>query len=289
MHRVLNQCSYTEKFHYLIISDVHFDSQHCNRDLLFALLNKAKECGAMVLIHGDWFDIMGCYGDPRSKADEIRSDYLSKDFSYLDMVIEDSIEALRPYADNILLMSEGNHETNIKRRHDTNPLKHVTDALKEHNPNLIRSLYSGWLTLSYSYYKGGPRNTSGSTESNCIHFHHGFGGSAKRSKGMLDVQTEITKYPEAQLLVRGHTHQKWYDPSTTRQRLNQRGYLFMEGVDYLQTGSFKDGHNYGEGGFEVEKNYNPTRLGGWWLTHLYHKKKGIKRRIVEADWDSTYF
>jgi len=204
IHRISHEVASTQTSTYLLLSDVHYDSLHCDRQLLKKHLDQAKEYNAQVLIFGDWFDVMGCYGDPRSKSNEIRQDYMSKDFSYLDMVIEDSIEFLQPYADNILLISEGNHETNIKKRHDTDPLKRLLDGLHAYNPNICRGRYTGWVLFENKYKKGSHNRTFK------LHYHHGFGGNAKRSKGMLDVQLEAMRYPDADILCRGHDHQKWH-------------------------------------------------------------------------------
>jgi UDP-2,3-diacylglucosamine pyrophosphatase LpxH len=277
IHRISHEVASTQTSTYLLLSDVHYDSLHCDRQLLKKHLDQAKEYNAQVLIFGDWFDVMGCYGDPRSKSNEIRQDYMSKDFSYLDMVIEDSIEFLQPYADNILLISEGNHETNIKKRHDTDPLKRLLDGLHAYNPNICRGRYTGWVLFENKYKKGSHNRTFK------LHYHHGFGGNAKRSKGMLDVQLEAMRYPDADILCRGHDHQKWHDPSTTRVRLSHRYAQYKDSVHYIKTGSYKDGFDKGEGGFEVEKNFMPTKLGGWWLHLQFERKKGSTIKVTEAE------
>jgi len=276
VHRFTFHTEYQGLEHVLLASDVHYDSPNCDRQLLKKHLDQAVSCGAAVLIFGDWFDIMGTYNDPRSKASDIRSDYLSKDFSYLDMVIEDSIEFLRPYAQNIALISEGNHETMVAKKHDTNPLKRLVSGLQAYNPDIAHGRYSGYAFFKFRYKHGQTNSTS------ILHYHHGFGGNAKRSKGMLDVQLEAMKYPDAHILCRGHDHQKWFDPSTTRQRVTRRGNITYDSVFYVKTGSYKAGLEGGEGGFEVEKNFMPTRLGAWWLHLNFNKDFGISLSIEEA-------
>jgi UDP-2,3-diacylglucosamine pyrophosphatase LpxH len=277
VHRFTLQEPYEAFEHVLLASDVHYDSPHCDRKLLKKHLDQARNSGALVLIFGDWFDVMGTYNDPRSKASDIRSDYLSKDFSYLDMVVEDSVEFLRPYADNIALISEGNHETMVAKKHDTNPLKRLVSGLQAYNPDIGHGRYSGYVFLRFRYENGQTCSTS------ILHYHHGFGGNAKRSKGMLDVQLEAMKYPDAHILCRGHDHQKWYDPSTTRQRVTRKGNIYYDNIHYIKTGSYKAGLGAGEGGFEVEKNFMPTRLGGWWLSYHFNKDYGLSHSVREAN------
>ena len=54
-----------EKARYLFLSDVHFDSTHCDRDLLTKHLDEALAMNASVLVFGDWFDLMQGMYDPR--------------------------------------------------------------------------------------------------------------------------------------------------------------------------------------------------------------------------------
>ncbi len=193
------------------------------------------------------------------------------------MVIEDSIEFLRPYANNIALISEGNHETMVAKKHDTNPLKRLANGLQAHNPSIAHGRYSGYAVFSFEYELGNVK------VKRTLHYHHGFGGNAKRSKGMLDVQLEVMKYPDADILARGHDHQKWYDPSTTRQRLTRRGNVYYDSTAFVKTGSYKAGLGAGEGGFEVEKNFMPVKLGGWWLHFHFNKQNGLHFSLSEAN------
>lgn len=269
----------SDKQDFLIISDIHFDSLKCDEKLLKKHLNEAVEAGAYILILGDWFDVMCTYGDPRSKPGDISDRYLSKDYSYLDMVVQDSIEFLTPYAKNIAMISEGNHESKVKEKHDTDPLHRLIEGLKPYNRNIQKGNYSGFIEVDDKIsYK-----SSGNTFRTNIHFHHGFGGSAKRSKGMLDVQLEVMQYPDADIILRGHTHQKWHDPSTVQIRKSKAGNLQKETVSYVATGSYKDGYGQGEGGFEIEKNFRPVKLGGWWLTIKRNGKRDIIREFKEAE------
>jgi len=123
----------------------------------------------------------------------------------------------------------------------------------------------------------------GGTSTVCnIHYHHGFGGSAKRSKGMLDVQIEAMKYPDAHILVRGHTHQKWYDPSTARMRVTRNGKIYKDKIKYIQSGSYVDGIGAGKAGWAVEKNFNPTDIGGWFVDFKYKKSNDTQVIITQV-------
>ncbi len=81
---------------------------------------------AAVFCFGDWFDLMQGMYDPRRSYSGLRPEY--KSITYLDDVINDSIEFLQPYADRWLFMGRGNHETNIEKRLSTSPIDRLCQA-----------------------------------------------------------------------------------------------------------------------------------------------------------------
>lgn len=266
----------------LQISDLHIDSIHCKRDILRSHLDEIKKAGGLVFIYGDLLDVMASYGDRRLRREYVDPQFIKKGYSYLDMVIDYAVEFLKPYRENIGLISYGNHERTIQKFHDTDPLRRIVSRLNDHpKTNIALGSYSGWVFLRF--------NIRGSSYTQKIHYHHGFGGNAKRSKGMLDVQIEAMKYPDADILVRGHTHQKWYDPSTTRVRVTKKGRIFKDKVKYIQSGSYVDGIDKGKGGYAVERNFNPTDIGGWFVDFSQYRYErdgveynGIRSTVVET-------
>lgn len=113
-----------------------------------------------------------------------------------------------------------------------------------------------------------------------IAYHHGKGGGAKRSKGILYSQLDAMEYPDANLIISGHDHNKIYDPSNVRRRLNYMKtlYTYKDTVHWLKTGSYKKSAD--DFGFEVEKGFNPKRLGGWFVNLTI---KNMTRRTVSTD------
>ena len=286
-----NQCDMTERIAenvhrlrtksttLLFVSDVHYDSVHCDRQLLKKHLDEIKSAGGYVVCVGDWFDVMGCHKDPRTKMQDIREDYIVKGRSYLDLVIEDSAEFLRPYADNIALMAYGNHETAITKHRDTDPL----DRLLYHlGPQVGKGAYEGWLQLLLE------RSGAGNTLAYNVAYHHGKGAGAPRSKGVLWSDIDAKVYPDADIIVSGHTHQKIWDPSNVRHRINRYGHTYSDCVNWLKTGAYKQtptGY-----GYEVEKGLRPSRLGGWFCKlERKHAKKGNKWEewIDTIIWEAT--
>jgi UDP-2,3-diacylglucosamine pyrophosphatase LpxH len=92
-----------------LASDLHVDSVACNREVLLGDLAEASSRGAMIFLFGDTFDAMQGRFDPRRSLDELRPEYRRND--YYDFVVKDVARILSPFAKNIVLISDGNHET----------------------------------------------------------------------------------------------------------------------------------------------------------------------------------
>ena len=238
-----------KNFKIIPFSDVHFDSKKCDRKLLKKHLDYMVEKDAYCWFNGDFFDVMGCNRDPRSGKNDIRPEYNVK--NYLDAVIDDAVEFLEPYKHRILFFSDGNHETNILNRMETDVLKRVSERL-----GVAKMYYGGFIKVGIIQGKNEQKNVF----SKLIHFHHGFGGNAPRSKGVLRVDIDSANYPDADLIVRGHTHQKWIIQRQQR-RLSQCGKYYKKKTLHAQLGSYKDGYGKGLKGWEVEKEFSETVLG----------------------------
>ena len=269
--------------HTLHISDVHFDSKHCDREMLKRHLDEIKSCDGSVFIYGDLYDVMGCWQDPRSKGQDVRPEYL-RGGEYLNLIVEDAVEFFRPYAGQIKFISEGNHESEIRRRRDVDILRWTVQALQDIGSPVKRGGYSGWNLFRFSRSNDPEIARDKQYMRHIItHFHHGYGGNAKRSKGMLDSQLATFQYPDADIVFRGHTHQKWHDPSNVKNRMDTRTKrMYTATTHYIATGSYKDGIGDGQSGWEVQKGFMPTRLGGWFVDfqRYGHTSKGIKVSIT---------
>ena len=263
---------------FLIISDVHFDSVKCDRDLLTAHFRAISEQGGYVVVNGDWFDLMQGKYDPRGSKYDIRPEYNRGD--YIDHVIRDSAEWLAQW--NVpIFIGQGNHETNILRRLETNPAERLVENLRSRGVDAYLGGYSGWLVLRSVRKK--KSRIDQETTTYTIHYHHGFGGSSPRSKGVLKADIAQQQHPDADMLLRGHDHNKWMLPVSVS-RLNNRGNCeVIRTVHHLQTGSYKkQGDRYG--GWETEKGFSTTTMGGWFVTFESHRKPvcHFKVKITEA-------
>lgn len=260
----------------LIVSDIHFDSLHCDRESLKEHFDTIKEKNGQILIIGDWFDVMGCHKDPRTKAADIDPKYIQRGRSYLDLVVEDSYEFLKDYKENLSLMTYGNHETSILKHRDTDPLDRLIFLLNQTEGVVHKGAYAGWVIVRM---KRGERGTKLVFN---IAYHHGKGGNAKRSKGVLYSQLDTMEMPDANLIVSGHDHNKIYDPSNVRRRMDNRtGKTYKDTVHWLKTGSYALSPD--DFGFVVQKGFLPKRMGGWFvdLEYIRKQRQGVETSYIE--------
>jgi len=265
------QITASQPLNVLQISDVHYDSVKCDRELLTKHLREAEKLNALVVINGDLFDLMGGKYDPRSSYSDIRPEY--KHINYLDAVIKDAAEYFSKFKLTYFI-GRGNHETNISKRLHTDPTDRLAELLRYNGRTVATGGYSGWLVFKYCYM-----NKRGSF---IQHYHHGSGGNAPRSKGILSADLDQKKFPDADIITRGHDHQKWHLPVTV-QRLSHIYEPQDKTVHHIRTGSYK---MLGDGfaGWAIEKGFDRPRLGGWWMTiSIYGKKRIASVSIREAD------
>jgi len=256
--------------HFLFISDVHFDSVKCDRSLLYRHLDEARELGAGVFIFGDLHDLMNGRFDPRGNYSDLRPEY--KSCVYVDEVIQDVGEKLSKYADVIKFISKGNHETNIEKRMMVSPIDRVAQIINANGGHVEVGGYAGWLCVT-------PHRNGSSRKRFNVHYHHGYGGGAKRSKGILGADIDQKDFPDADFILRGHDHQKWHLPVTV-DRITQAMNLEQRTVHHLRLGSYKKlGDRYA--GWATEKNFATPRLGGWWAT-IQERQDDYKWTVREA-------
>jgi hypothetical protein len=208
-----------------------------------------------IFCNGDWFDLMGGKYDPRNNlpGGDVLPEYRGD--NYIDLVIEDSFDFLLPYAHLLTIWGQGNHETSVTKRMHTNPLKRLVQMLQQAGSNVQLGGYSGYIRWQFHRQK--------EMKSYLMHYHHGYGGNAKRSKGILSADIDSMQHPDADIIVRGHDHNKWHLPLTV-ERITSQLTPRISKVHHLRTGSYKllgDGY----GGWETQKGFGQPTIGGWWI------------------------
>lgn len=252
---------------FLLTSDHHQDNPKCDRDLLLRHHKEALERKAGIFCFGDLFCGMQGKYDKRSNKSDLREEH--KNGNYLDSLVNTGATLYAPYAKNYILMSDGNHETSIRRKHETDILQRLVDLINiTEKTNIIKGKYSGYIVFRFEHESGGNRS------SYIISYNHGYGGGGPVTKGVIQSNRKSVYIPDADLVVSGHVHERWMLESP-KERLNTRTlepYLWTQ--THLTISTYKEEY-LAHSGWHTERGGPPKPLGGAWLSFKYKNDKII--------------
>jgi len=130
----------------LVQADGHLDNPKCDLDLYKKHLEQAKERNAKIIQIGDMFDVMQGKFDKRSNKQSLKNEFKNK--SYFDGVIDFYCDLHKNYKDNLFLLTEGNHESSIKNKNETDLIYRTVDKFNyKHQGNLFQGKMAGWLKV----------------------------------------------------------------------------------------------------------------------------------------------
>lgn len=244
----------------LCVSDLHLDSVHCNRKLLAKHFKEAQSKEAGIVAIGDVMDALQGVGDKRGCKSQLKNKYNVP--NYWDALVEDCADWLSPYAQNIIMLSRGNHEGSVMKYHETDLTQRLVGHLNiTRKTNIQYGSYAGWLRMMF---KEGDKGNG----SRFIHlnYHHGTGYSkasaAIKRGGML---------PDADICLYGDKHVMWKE-WVGRDRLTSFGQQYHDKQLHLAMPSYKNEYADGSTGYAVEKGYRPGVMGGWWLRFFWDRE-----------------
>lgn len=239
----------------LLRSDVHHDSEHCNRTLEKQHLDKAKETNAKIIDLGDLFDAMQGKKDRRGSKSALRNEY--KDSAYLNSLLEDFTNYYTPYADNFLMFGYGNHETAIIKHNEFDLLRQLVHNLKEINPNIQLGKYSGYIVFNFEHEAGGKRSRR------ILYYNHGAGGDAPVTLGLIADSRRRLYVTDADIIAGGHNHNEWI-ATRAKETVTNNGNIKNKSVVSVNLPSYKDEMKDGTG-WAYEVGMPPKPLGAYWL------------------------
>ena len=210
-------------------SDIHIDSKQCERELLKKHCDEAD----FIRIKGDLFDLMQGRQDKRRSLSDLKDKY--KSTNYIDEVVKDAAEFFKPFAKKLLFVGLGNHETSVIHNIGTNPLSAFCMLMRMAGSNVVEGTYQGYIVDQFlSPYTGKNLNIITTA------FHHGSGGAPQKTEGTLEIEGDKAKFPNADIIMKGHNHFKWHNPGQTRYWLN-RSYKMEKRVQHhVRLGTYKD-------------------------------------------------
>jgi hypothetical protein len=232
-----------------LFSDIHWDNPKCDRvqlkrDLDYCLKNEHR-----IHLNGDTFCLMQGKYDPRKAKGSILPEHNVN--NYLDAVVETAIKFFKPYAHLIDVVGYGNHETNIIKRLETDPLQRFVDGLNvglEDEDKVYTGGYGGWYIVKFrhSSYK--------------IRYFHGSGGGGVVTRGEINLTRALQFYEGFDAYIMGHVHEN-KESIIVRDAIDHRFKQIDREILLLITGTYKEEYDGGYMGWHVERGAPPKAVG----------------------------
>jgi len=255
------------EFWVLLSADRHHDNKFSEHKLETRHLDEATEKGAPVLDFGDLFCCMQGKWDKRKDQNQLRDELRGN--NYLDDVVQYNAEYYAKYADNLELVCKGNHETSISNHHQVNLTNNLVDKIHRITGKVVHTGgYSGWVRFLFS-----SKNKTYNTQFK-MYYHHGAGGSAPVTKGVIRTARQSAYLLDADIVVSGHTHSNWIFV-LPKIGLSHSGKIYHKNQTHIKCPGYQGGWQDGYGGWAVEKDFGPTSLGAWWLKFTWDRVNEI--------------
>jgi len=262
----VNKRNYT--LNIAMLSDLHWDNPKCDRAFLKKHLDLCLKNDWRIHLNGDIFCLMQGKYDPRKSKSSIRPEHNVN--HYIDAVVDTAADWFLPYAHLIDVVGYGNHETNIIKRLETDPLQRFVDLLNskagiEHK--VYTGGYGGWyvIRIDNHLYR--------------IRYYHGAGGGGVVTKGAINLTRSKEMYDNFDCFTMGHVHENTerYD---TVSSIDLKHRPFDKELLLMITGTYKEEYDDGYMGWHVERGAPPKPIGGRLLTLEYHRED--KGKVIKA-------
>lgn len=251
-----------------LFSDIHFDSKDCDKETLKAHLDYCLKDHRYILINGDLFDAILLKDQKRAVPHLVeRTD------NQLNVKLEETAHFLTPYQDRILFVGRGNHEESIIKYSGLDLLQMLVTMMNAGNKHQIQyGNYANFLRFSWT------NNQGKSVAHYDIFAHHGAGGSAPVTKGMIDF-SRLSKGINADLIWVGHKHQSIVDYSDPIMYIDNNGTVVLKNRQLIQTPSYQKGRTIDYNVNFAERFYNHTALSGFGELNLIPVIENNKRTV----------
>lgn len=250
-----------------LFSDIHFDSPDCDKETLTKHFDYCLKDNRYILIGGDLFDAI-LLKDMKRAVNHLLT---AKD-NQINVKLEETAHFLDKYKDNIIFIGRGNHEEAVLKYNGLDLLQMLTTLLNAGKKTPIQyGNYANFLRFSFT------NKQKKSLAHYDIFQHHGAGGSAPITKGMLDF-SRISKGVNADLIVIGHKHNAIIDASDPIMYIDNNGKVILKNRQLIQTPSYQKGRTIDYNANFAERFYSHTSLSGFGelnLTPAYSEKKPV--------------
>lgn len=258
----------------LLTGDRHHDNVHTDHGLEKRHLDLAVERDAPIIDVGDLFCAMQGKYDPRKNANALRPEHRGE--NYFDALLDTAEQFYSPYARQFAVIGMGNHETAILKRQQINLTYNLTRRLRRHNDNAAPFMggYGGWVVFRFD--QGGRK-----VQSLRLKYFHGSGGGGPVTRGVIQSNRMAVNYPDANIIVSGHTHDAWVLP-IKQERITIAGVVNPAIQWHIRTPTYKDEYGDGYDGWHVERGASPKPVGCVWLRFWYQNHQIKHEAILDA-------
>jgi len=244
----------------LLRSDAHHDNPECDQSLERKHLEQAKERGAIIIDNGDLFCAMQGKYDPRGTKKDIRPEH--QNGRYLDSLVETAADFYAPYAGHFALLGKGNHESSIKKRHETDLTERLAALLNARGGRMLVGDYQNWVRFRFD------RGTQ--KVSKTLWMIHGYGGGGPVTKDTIQLNRQLAYVRDVDFILSGHTHDSW-NVSAQTIGMTPTGKIQLQTVEAIKTPTYKE-ESLGGSGWHVEAGKPPKPLGAYWLRFYWNSK-----------------
>jgi UDP-2,3-diacylglucosamine pyrophosphatase LpxH len=254
----------------LFLGDLHWDNPSADLKGIKKLLDEAKQRDAAIVLLGDTFCAMQGKSDKRGMKGSVRPEHQRND--YFSALIDTASEWFEPYAKNIWVMLEGNHESAIVKHNEIDLTKHLVNNLNQAGGNIQYPGYSSYAVVRARYFN--------QYYSKNFWLTHGHGGGGEVTKGTIQAHRRAVTYPDADYVISGHIHSV-YHVEHEQWRIDNEGRPYAASQEHYTVQTWKDEFHAGKGGFHVEKGRGPRLSSGWWAK-FRHSKNGLAVDWIKA-------
>lgn len=252
---------------FLLTADRHHDNAHSDHRMQKRHLDEAMERGAGVLDFGDLYCAMQGKWDKRADQNALRPEHRGN--NYLDLIRASVSGFLAPYAENILVLTPGNHETAILRHHQTDLTETTVDRLRQAGSPVLKGNFTGFVRFML---KDGTHS-----ESVILYYHHGHGGGGPVTKGVIQSNRRAASI-DADIFVTGHIHEHW-NLANVKKGVTEQGAIYQREELHVQIPSYKN-ESTGDG-YHEERGRPCKPIGAVWLVFRYDAARGCTVYDVE--------
>lgn len=260
-----------------LTSDQQIGAADTDYDYIIAELEDAKRLGDRISINGDVNDAI-FPGDRKRFRPSVLHDSLKGIDNVADATVDMTYKIYQPYAEFIDVIGVGNHDdTNVKYHHSDmviSLIKRLNTDLKHRKikHQIAYGGYSGFIT--YAFY-----SKKQFVDSFIIQYHHGAGGTAPVTKGMIDFNRSDTWIEGADVTWKGHKHNKIYYKDLAMSVSLDGTQLIKRPRLHVMTGAYgkqyelqsqDDAMKNGRKGSYVEDGFMaPQGIGGYRIIYKY--------------------